>query len=193
MDNPITKFQGWWKSALNQSPLKHKSAVCVSTIDRDGFPSGRFVDLKSVDEEGFMFCTDLDSQKGQQILTNSKVALTLWWDHVGYQVRIQGFAESVPEDEAEKHWRARGRSAQLTTSCCKQSQVLESDDSLQKQLAEEELRYQGVDVPKPANWGGFRVRPESIEFLTFRETRLHKRELFCKEDGSTWQSTLLQP
>ncbi|MGJ3242867.1 MAG: pyridoxine/pyridoxamine 5'-phosphate oxidase [Opitutales bacterium] len=193
MENPITKFGSWWNSALGQSPLKQKSAVCISTVDQDGFPSGRFVDLKSVNEEGFTFCTYLDSHKGQHILANPKVALTLWWDHVGYQVRVKGLAEPIPEDEAEKHWRARSRAAQLTTRCCKQSQVLESDKLLQKQLAEEELRYEGVDVPKPTSWGGFRVRPESIEFLTFMDTRLHKRELFYKGNGGAWQSTLLQP
>ena len=193
MGNPITKFREWWKTALVQTPLKQKSAVCVSTVGQDGFPSGRFVDLKAVDEEGFSFCTYLDSEKGRHITANPKVALTVWWDHVGYQVRVKGTAEPIPEEEATKHWMTRSRDAQLTTLCSEQSQVLESEEVLQKQLAEVEARFRGVNVPKPTNWGGYRIKPLSIEFLTFRDSRLHKRELFQIDETGAWQMSLLQP
>lgn len=193
MENPIEKFENWWKTSLTQSPLKQKSATCVSTIGSDGFPSGRFVDLKAVDNEGFTFCTYLDSEKGRHISENPNVALTIWWDHVGYQVRIKGVAKPIPEDEARKHWIARNREAQLTTLCSKQSQVLESNEALLKQLAEVEVRHEGTDVPKPATWGGYRVKPISIEFLTFSDTRLHKRELFEEKSTDLWRVTLLQP
>ncbi|MCH8552184.1 MAG: pyridoxamine 5'-phosphate oxidase [Natronospirillum sp.] len=193
MEHPISKFKKWWQAALNDSPLKQKSAVCVSTIDQDGFPSGRFVDLKTVDEEGFTFCSYLDSEKGVHISANPKVALTLWWDHVGYQVRVKGVAEPISEEEAISHWRTRSREAQLTTLCSRQSQELKSSEALHEQLAEAETRYQGTEVPKPANWGGFRIRPDSIEFLTFSDDRLHKRELYDREDAGTWRMKLLQP
>ena len=193
MEHPISKFQKWWKSALNHSPLNQKSAVCVSTIDQNGYPSGRFVDLKAVDDQGFTFCTYLDSDKGHHLSANPKVALTLWWDHVGYQVRITGVAEPIAEDEASEHWTARSRNAQLTTLCSRQSQEIKSSEALRQQLAQAKVRYQGVDVPKPDNWGGYRVRPESIEFLLFSDDRLHKRERYDRDSAGAWRVTLLQP
>ena len=84
MDNPVSKFRNWWQKALYDSPLKQKSAVCVSTVNEDGFPVGRFVDLKSVGEDGFVFCTYLHSAKGKHIAHTPKVSMTVWWDHVGY-------------------------------------------------------------------------------------------------------------
>lgn len=193
METPIEKFDRWWKASLIDTPLKQKSAMCVSTIGLDGFPSGRFVDLKAADNDGFTFCTYLDSEKGRHISENARVALTIWWDHVGYQVRIKGVAEPVSEDETLKYWATRTRNAQLTTLCSKQSQVIENDEALQRQLAEVEMEYQDMEVPKPNSWGGYRVRPVSVEFLTFRESRLHKRELFEINKSGTWQVTLLQP
>lgn len=193
MEDPIERFDRWWKASLIDTPLKQKSTTCVSTIGPDGFPSGRFVDLKAADNEGFTFCTYKDSEKGRHISENARVALTMWWDHVGYQVRIKGVAKPISEDEALRHWTARTRDAQLTTLCSKQSQVLESDEVLQTQLSEVEMRYRGVEVPKPSSWGGYRVRPVSIEFLTFRESRLHERELFEIGKTGAWKLTLLQP
>lgn len=84
MDKPIEKFESWWQEALADSPLQQKSAVCVSTIDEYGFPAARFVDLKSVTEAGFVFCSYFDSAKGKQIARNAKTAMTVWWDHLGY-------------------------------------------------------------------------------------------------------------
>jgi pyridoxamine 5'-phosphate oxidase len=193
MESPMEKFTQWWEAALVQSPLNQKSAVCVSTVGQDGMPSGRFVDLKGADEDGFTFCTYLDSAKGAEIRENPNVALTIWWDHVGYQVRIQGIAEPLPEDEAVKHWTARKREAQLTTLSFQQSQILEREEFLEQKLAEATHRYEGMSVPKPATWGGYRIRPRSIEFLTFRDTRLHKRELFDRDPAGAWSVTLLQP
>lgn len=86
MDNPISKFESWWQEALADSQLQQKSAVCVSTIDENGFPAGRFVDLKSVSDSGFIFCSYFDSVKGKHIAREPKTAMTVWWDHVGYQI-----------------------------------------------------------------------------------------------------------
>lgn len=193
MDDPIEKFARWWSTALADTPMQHKSATCISTIGPDGFPSGRFVDLKAAGSEGFIFCTYLDSEKGRHISKNPKVALTIWWDHVGYQVRVKGAAELISDTEALGHWVGRSRDAQLATHCSRQSHRIETDEDLQKQLAEVKRQYQGQEVPKPASWGGYRVRPVSIEFLTFRENRLHKRELFVLGHTGAWQMTLLQP
>ena len=192
MENPISKFNKWWEAAINDTPLRQKSAVCVATINNEGYPTGRFVDLKGVTEKGFTFCTYLDSNKGMEISANSKVAMTVWWDHVGLQVRIVGSAVALAEQEAMKFWGARSRDAQLTTLCSRQSQNLESETVLSEQLAKVDTLFYDKDVPKPDNWGGFTVEPVSIEFLTFNDNRLHFREFFRVRKGH-WSKVLLQP
>lgn len=192
MENPIAKFNKWWEDALNNTPLKQKSAVCVSTINSDGFPTGRFVDLKEVTEKGFKFCTFLDSNKGGQIAVNSKIAMTVWWDHVGLQVRVVGNAQALTQQEATLFWESRSREAQLTTLCSNQSQFLENEIVLSQQLLNTEELYQDRLIPKPSNWGGFSIQPVSIEFLTFNDNRLHLREFFEVGSGD-WSKVLLQP
>jgi pyridoxamine 5'-phosphate oxidase len=192
MENPFQKFNTWWKSALTDSPLKQKSAVCISTIDSNGYPSGRFVDLKAVNELGFTFCTYLNSAKGEHINENAKIALTLWWDHVGYQVRVLGKAQPISENEAEIYWKTRSKDAQLTTTAFEQSKPLENEDELQTRIERISDQYLNSEVPKPKTWGGYLIQPQSIEFLTFRESRLHLRELYTLKEGA-WCRSLLQP
>lgn len=192
MDNPIAKFESWWQEALADSPLQQKSAVCISTINENGFPAGRFVDLKSVGESGFVFCTYFDSAKGKHIEHNPKTAMTVWWDHVGYQVRVVGTAEVITAAEAARFWETRNRSAQLTTTAFEQSQPMASEIELTARLKEASTKLADQQVPRPDNWGGYCIKPVSIEFLTFWESRLHLRELFeFKNNG--WIKQLLQP
>ncbi|AOT08701.1 pyridoxine/pyridoxamine 5'-phosphate oxidase [Pseudoalteromonas luteoviolacea] len=192
MDNPINKFKVWWQESQVNSPLNQKSAVCVSTLDESGFPSGRFVDLKAVSDTGFVFCSHLNSAKGKQILHSSKSSMTVWWDHVGYQVRVIGHAQEISKIEADSFWKSRTRSAQLTTTAFEQSAPLRSESLLATRLQKASLKFEGQSVPKPDNWGGFIIKPVSIEFLTFRESRLHLRELFERTDDY-WSRQLLQP
>ena len=192
MDNPICKFETWWKEALANSVLQQKSAVCLSTIDENGFPASRFVDLKSVSDAGFVFCTYFDSAKGKQIARNPKAAMTIWWDHVGYQIRVVGSAQVITDAEADCFWHSRSRSAQVITTAFEQSDVLDSESDLNKRLEASSTKYVGRPVPRPSNWGGYCIKPISIEFLRFYESRLHLRELFeLKSNG--WLKQLLQP
>jgi pyridoxamine 5'-phosphate oxidase len=192
MKNPFEQFNLWWKNALADSPLKQKSAVCISTIDQHGFPSGRFVDLKEVNETGFIFCTYLDSAKGEHLKHNPKIAMTIWWDHVGYQIRVQGSATPINQDQALKYWKTRSKEAQLTTTAFQQSQTLDHEAELQTRIDRISQEYIHTEVPKPDAWGGYIIAPHSIEFLSFRESRLHLRELFTLSDD-VWVKTLLQP
>jgi pyridoxamine 5'-phosphate oxidase len=192
MTNPIEKFNTWWKEAKLDSVLEHSNAVCVSTISKDGFPSGRFVDLKSADDKGFAFCTYLDSVKGQEIDNSPKVAMTIWWDHVGYQVRIIGLAEVLPTEAAIRFWKTRTRSAQITTLISNQSNVLKDHMCLEKLVEVAQAKYANREVPMPSTWGGYLVKPTSIEFLGFKVSRLHTRELFVAKNG-VWDKCLLQP
>ncbi|MCC8368042.1 pyridoxamine 5'-phosphate oxidase [Xenorhabdus sp. PB61.4] len=191
-EDPILKFKAWWDEVKNNLNLKHPNAVCVSTLDDKGFPSGRFVDLKAVNDKGFIFCTYLDSKKGQELQRNPKISLTFWWEGVGYQVRVTGFALKLSESEAEKYWHSRSREAQITTIGCRQSQLLLSEQELHKQIAETIEVIGNNSISKPKNWGGFSVQPNSIEFLTFKENRLHLREFYLLQNKG-WQKQLLQP
>lgn len=191
-ENPIERFNHWWQLALEDSPLKQKSAICVSTINEQGFPDGRFVDLKQVDNDGLVFCTYLDSQKGLDIRANNKVAITVWWDHVGFQIRVTGTAIAIDEELANKFWQTRSRSAQLTTSCFQQSQPISGADEVERKFSEFSAEQQDTDINKPQNWGGYRVMPLNIEFLNFKESRLHIREKFTRVENS-WQKQHLQP
>jgi pyridoxamine 5'-phosphate oxidase len=192
MQQPIVQFQTWWKEALLHSPLQQKSAVCLSSIDADGFPAGRFVDLKWVDETGFVFCSYFDSAKGRQIQQNPKVALTIWWDHLGYQVRIVGKAEQISAARADSFWNTRSKSAQLTTTAFRQSEPMASEAELGLKLQAVAANYADQSIPRPSNWGGYCIKPLSIEFLRFRQSRLHLRELY-KYHADGWTKQLLQP
>jgi pyridoxamine 5'-phosphate oxidase len=192
MQDPIIKFTAWWREAKADSPLIQKSPVCVSTINEDGYPTGRFVDLKSISDEGFTFCTSYGSNKGLDIDRNPKISLTVWWEHVGYQVRVIGSAERISKSEAIKYWESRSQEAHITTLCSEQSKPMDSEMQLISKFEQISEKAHQSTVPKPKDWGGYLTKPNSIEFLTFRENRLHLREFYrITDDG--WKKSLLQP
>ncbi|WP_257721302.1 pyridoxine/pyridoxamine 5'-phosphate oxidase [Piscirickettsia salmonis] len=192
MVDPIEKFNLWWNISKSDSPLKLKSAICLSTIDRLGRPSARFVDLKKADHNGFVFCSYLTSNKGHEISNNPNVALTAWWDHCGLQIRITGIANLLSVSENDKYWLTRARKAKITTSLSQQSQPLNDEQILIDQFHILEKKFHNEKVPRPKNWGGYQVKPTSIEFLTFKENRLHLREFFQLKE-TVWSRCLLQP
>jgi len=192
MHDPIQIFIAHWRHALERSPLKQKSAVCVSTIGRDGFPNSRFVDLKEADTRGLVFCTYLDSPKGQDISLNSKAGLTVWWDHIGIQARFQGSCVQISDEEADRHWKSRPWEAQLTSVTFHQSQPLHDPSALQERLKATRLQHQDKEVQRPARWGGFRLVPMFLEILEFKEDRLHIRTCYSR-DNEAWKIAYLQP
>jgi len=191
--DPIIKFKTWWVKAKENSSLSQNNAVCLSTINKNGFPSGRFVELKGINDRCFIFCTSLESKKAQEISINPNVALTFWWDHVGLQVRIIGTAIVISDSASEIHWQNRSREAQITSVCSRQSKVTVGIEKLKDKINhfKNDLTKKSI-IPKPANWGCFKVQPIQIEFLTFNKNRLHIRELYELKD-ETWRTALLQP
>ncbi len=190
--DPFRLFHDWHRAALAASPLRHPNGMCLATIDSSGAPDARFVDLKEVSSGGFVFCTHFDSVKSRQLSINPDVALTFWWDHVERQVRIAGTAGRISDSEADMHFAARGRDAQLTTWASEQSAALSDRPSLHRKLGEMRDRFAGGEVRRPDHWGGYRVMPTRFEFLDFEATRLHRRLLFQLVDGE-WSQTQLQP
>jgi len=192
MHSPINIFKEVWRDARSKGSLKHRNAVCISTVDENGYPSSRFVDLKEAEESGFVFCTPLDSAKALDIERNPKVGITMWWEHVAMQIRIKGVCAPISEREADAHWASRLRDAQVATATFKQSRPLASPDSLVEGYSRAVAEYKGKAIPRPSNWGGFRLRPEHFEFLKFRENRLHLRTAYALVGGQ-WQESFLQP
>ncbi|WP_448566673.1 pyridoxine/pyridoxamine 5'-phosphate oxidase [Thalassotalea ganghwensis] len=188
----VQKFHYIWQKAKLDSPLTQKSAVCISTIDEQGFPQSRFVDLKAVNEQGFIFCTAYDSAKGQQLATNPKIALTAWWDHIGEQVRVVGVASKIADNIADSYWATRNSDAQLASLSFKQSQEWHQQQSMEHYFNVQQQAQDNQPIERPATWGGYLITPITIEFLTFKESRVHTRELYRQSDQQ-WHKSMLQP
>ena len=187
----VDKITELWNLAKADSPLKQKSAVCISTIGDAGFPHSRFVDLKAVNENGFTFCTSYLSEKGLQLAQNDKVSLTAWWDHVGIQIRVVGHARRISDSLADQYWKTRNKEAQVATLCFNQSEVWNSDVS-QLSHFQSALAKSPETIPRPKYWGGYHITPNTVEILQFKESRVHQRDLFTLNDEQT-KSVILQP
>ena len=192
LPDPIATFNLHWRDSLRASPLKQKSAVCVSTLCADGFPNSRFVDLKLADDRGLVFCTSLDSAKARDIARNAKAGITAWWDHIGIQARFQGTCEPISDEEATVHWRSRSRDAQLTTASFHQSMPLDDPARLATTLQSTRREYADREIERPVTWGGYRLVPVHVELLEFRDDRLHVRTCYTRVGGS-WKLGHLQP
>lgn len=167
--------------------------MCVSTVDALGHPHARFVDLKEVRSDGFVFCTSLSSPKAQQIDASLWVSLTFWWDHVGRQVRVLGTAARISETDADAYFLARPADAQLASWAFEQSQpIVAGGPSATERLAAARQRMAHNGGRRPPNWGGYVVAPRTVEFLTFSEDRVHHRVVFTR-NGDTWLRQELQP
>lgn len=192
MHDPMDVFMEAWRKAKAGDTSDHRNAVCVSTVDADGCPNARFVDLKAVDARGFVFCTSLESAKALELRRNAKAAMTMWWAHVAAQIRIRGVCEPISAQEAQAHWASRSWNARLVTVAFAQSRPLADLDTLADDCARAADRYRGEEIPRPEHWGGFRLRPDHVEFLDFSEDRLHRRTAYSR-DGEQWRKHFLQP
>ncbi len=192
--DPIEHFQSLLAAAqaVDRAALPEPTAMTLATVGSDGQPSARLVLLKSVDERGFVFYTNLRSRKSRDLAVNSRAALTFPWQPLEVQVRIEGRAERVEDAEADEYFATRPRGSQIGAWASDQSDELARASDLDARFAEMERRFAGRDVPRPPHWSGYRVRPERIEFWRNRPSRLHERRLFQK-DGAGWRETLLYP
>jgi pyridoxamine 5'-phosphate oxidase len=170
------------------------TAMTLATVDAEGQPSARTVLLKGADEQGFVFYTNFGSRKGVQLLAEPRCALLFHWRLMrdGVQVNVQGRALPVPDAEADEYFATRPRGSQAGAWASLQSQTLDSRETLEDRLAAVEARYDGVPIPRPAHWGGFRVVPSRIEFWYGARHRLHTRNLHELVDGR-WTERMLYP
>jgi pyridoxamine 5'-phosphate oxidase len=190
-DNPLDRFQEWVREA-EQAGVEVPEAMTLATADREGVPSARMLLLKSAGEDGFVFYSGYASRKGGELDENPRAALVFYWRPLGKQVRIEGPVERVSKAESAVYFATRPRGSQLAAWASQQSRPLASREELERRYAELEREYEGREVPLPPHWGGFRLRPEAIEFCQHRENRLHDRTRYTRgREG--WRAERLAP
>ncbi len=190
--DPLSKFEDWYNEELSKSEATIPSACCLSTIGLDGYPNARYISFKSILDDSFIFSGPLRSRKGLEIQQNSKTALTFWWTETERQVRIQGDVSLIENHLFDNYFKSRNRESKIISRISDQGKVLTDKDEFLKLFNSEKEKFDGKEIPRPDDWGVFKLHPIRIEFLEFEENRLHLRELFTKEDG-VWVSKFLQP
>lgn len=189
--NPIEIFREWLAEAEASEP-NDPTATALATVDSAGNPSVRMVLLKGMDERGFAFYTNFESRKGRELLAQPRAALCFHWKSLRRQVRVEGPVEIVSDTEADAYFHSRARVSQIGAVASDQSRPLDSRATLEARVAGIEAMLDGVDVPRPPNWSGFRVVPRAIEFWKDGAHRLHDRILFTRQ-GLEWVTERLYP
>lgn len=190
--DPIAWFAEWFAKASQAGISKH-NAMTLATVAADGRPSARIVLLSSFDARGFVFHTNYVSEKGAEIARNPWVALTFWWEPLGWQVRAEGHAEKTTVEESDAYFARRPRGSQLGAWASEQSREIESRAVLEARVRELDDKYRAAFVPRPPHWGGYRVRPFVIEFWEDRQDRLHDRVRFERGEQGDWRRVRLAP
>jgi pyridoxamine 5'-phosphate oxidase len=190
-DDPIERFQKWFREA-EQAGVEVPEAMTLATAGADGAPSARMLLLKGADDEGFVFYSGYLSRKAGELEQNPRAALVFYWRPLGKQVRVEGPVERVSEGESAAYFATRPRGSQLAAWASQQTRPLESREELERRYAELDREYAGREVPRPPHWGGFRLRPDAIEFWEHRENRLHDRSRYTRAREG-WNAELLSP
>jgi len=189
--DPIALFGDWFEAA-KRAGVFMPEAMALATATKDGAPSVRLVLLKRYDARGFVFFTNYESRKADELAENPRAALALHWHVLERQIRIEGAVERIPHDESFAYYRTRGRGSRIGAWASEQSRPLSSRAELEARVREFDRKFPGDDVPLPDFWGGYRVIPERIEFWQGKANRLHDRLLYTKTDGG-WSVTRLYP
>ncbi|MBA3385508.1 MAG: pyridoxamine 5'-phosphate oxidase [Chthoniobacterales bacterium] len=190
--DPIKQFAIWFGEAA-AAEIRDVNAMSLATATPDGVPAVRIVLLKGISDRGFVFFTNYLSDKGRELEANPRAALALFWVQLERQVRISGTVEKTSDEESDEYFQTRPLGSQLGAWASSQSQVVANRAALEAQFAEVTQRFAGGNIPLPANWGGYRVAPEVIEFWQGRTNRLHDRFRYARQSDSSWLIERLSP
>ena len=190
--DPIRQFTAWFDEAL-KSQLLDVNAMTLATATAAGEPAARTVLLKDAGADGFVFYTNYDSAKGRDLAENPRACLLFFWGELERQVRITGSVTKTTTAESDAYFHSRPFESQISAAISDQSRPISGRATLEQRYAEAAAKYQGAIVPLPASWGGYRVKPESIEFWQGRKSRLHDRLLYSRRPDGSWSRTRLEP
>ena len=190
--DPFARFEAWMNEAWAHEP-EDANAMTLATATPDGMPAARIVLLKGADARGFVFYTNRESRKGEELAANTRAALLFHWKPLGRQVRIEGRVEHVTDAEADAYYATRARISRLGAWASDQSRVLPDRAELERRLATYEAKYPGEDIPRPPYWSGFRIVPERFEFWQNMPFRLHDRTVYTKAANGGWTIGKLFP
>ncbi|MDB5801089.1 MAG: pyridoxamine 5-phosphate oxidase [Rhodocyclales bacterium] len=188
----IERFQQWLVEA-EKTEINDPTAMSLATADASGMPSVRMVLLKHADTEGFVFYTNLGSQKAHELTANPQAAMCFHWKSLQRQVRVQGQVQPVTDVEADAYFASRARDSRIGAWASKQSQPMQGRFELEKRVAEKALRFNIGAIPRPSFWSGFRIVPSVIEFWEAKPFRLHDRTRYVRQTEHDWQGTPLFP
>jgi pyridoxamine 5'-phosphate oxidase len=190
--DPFARFVEWMSEAWTHEP-DDANAMTLATTTADGAPAARIVLLKGADDRGFVFYTNKQSRKGDELAANARAALLFHWKPQGRQVRIEGHVEHVTDAEADAYFATRARISRLGAWASDQSRPLAERSALERRLAEVEAKYPGEDIPRPPHWSGYRVIPERFEFWQNMPFRLHDRTVYTRAAQGGWSAGKLFP
>ncbi|SNY99449.1 pyridoxamine 5'-phosphate oxidase [Flagellimonas pacifica] len=192
-ENPLEQFQKWFYEVEATDGLDEPNAMTISTIGLDGFPKNRVVLMKKYTHEGFIFYTNYLSEKGKALEKNPSVCLSFFWPNLERQIIIKGKTEKIAENLSDGYFESRPLGSQLGAIVSDQSEVIESREVLQAKLMALEKELEGKEIERPAHWGGYLVRPISLEFWQGRPNRLHDRIRYTLQKDYNWKIERLQP
>ena len=192
-EDPINLFNRWFHETEDFGGVDEVNAMTVATIGLDGFPKSRVVLLKKFNEEGFIFYTNYDSEKGKAIANNPNICLSFFWTSLERQVIIKGVAEKTSEAISDNYFASRPDGSKLGAIVSPQSEIIPNREYLETNLLLLEQEFQGHDIIRPKNWGGFLVRPQEVEFWQGRANRLHDRIRYQLQSDFSWKVDRLSP
>ncbi len=190
--DPLKQFQRWLRQAIN-AQLPEPNAMTLATADRNGHPYARVLLLKDCDAEGFVFFTNYRSDKGRQLAENPRAALVFLWLELERQVRIEGTVGPISPAESEVYFRSRPRESRLGSLASRQSQVVAGRKVLDDRFQQLATQYPDDNIPMPNHWGGYRLRPEMLEFWQGRHGRMHDRLRYRSQKSGDWLLERLEP
>ena len=192
LDNPIDQFSVWFENAV-KSGVKDPFALTLATANKEGRPSARVVYMRDVKERGLVFFTNYSSHKGHDLLENPYASANFYWDDLSRQVRFCGRVEKVDSSESDEYFQSRPRESQIGAWASHQSSKLEGREELISKLDKLKEKFEGEEVPRPDFWGGYLIIPTTVEFWQGRESRLHDRIQYERDENGNWALSRLSP